>query len=72
MAALGFSQTKKQKTLSSFSKAAREREVAGLLGPFPSGDALDALTPDSSRVVMRTTYLSAPLQNQCTELVHRI
>jgi len=46
-------------TANQSSLAAIVPQAEFLLGPFPSGDALDAVSPLSSRVNLRTTYLSA-------------
>ena len=37
-------------------------QAAGLLGPFPSGDALEMASKGSSKVMLRTTYLTESMR----------
>ena len=37
-------------------------QAAGLLGPFPSGDALEMASKGSSKVTLRTTYLTESMR----------
>ena len=37
-------------------------QLGSLLGPFPSGDALEAIRKGSSTVKLRTTYLTSHLR----------